>query len=81
MTSYLFYITSCPGDVISFQVQHTEAAFIQHLNDKTVAFNNQVITCLLVLTTHGCKHCQTHGFTVQQNQQTNLFLISNCKHL
>ena len=33
----------------------TEAAFIKHFIDKTVAFNNQIITCLLVLVTHGCK--------------------------
>ena len=35
-----------------------------HNNDKTVVFNNQIITGLLLLRTHGCKHCQTRGFTV-----------------
>ena len=48
---------------------------------KKLVFNNQIITGLLLLRTHGCKHCQTHGFTVQQNQQVNLFLISNCMQL
>ena len=56
----------------------TEAKFIKYFNDKAVVFNNQIITGLLLLRTHSCKHCQTRGFTVQQNQQANLFLISNC---
>ena len=38
--------------------------FIKYFNDKTVVFNNQIITGLLLLRTHGCKHCQTRGFTV-----------------
>ena len=37
------------------------------LNDKTVVFNSLIITSLLLLRTHGCKHCQTRGFTVKQN--------------
>ena len=42
----------------------TKAKFIKYLNDKTVVFNNQIITGLLLLRTDGCKHCQTRGFTV-----------------
>ena len=42
----------------------TKAAFIKYFNDKTVVFNNQIITGSLYLRTHGCKHCQTRGFTV-----------------
>ena len=42
----------------------TKAKFIKYFNDKTVVFNNQIITGLLLLRTHGCKHCQTRGFTV-----------------
>ena len=42
----------------------TKAKFIKFINDKTVVFNNQIITGLLLLRTHGCKHCQTRGFTV-----------------
>ena len=45
----------------------TEAEFIKYLNDKTDAFNNLIITGLLLVSTHGCKYCQTHGFTVKQN--------------
>ena len=45
----------------------TEAEFIRHLNDKTVVFNSLIITGLLLVRTHGCKHCQTHGFTMKQN--------------
>ena len=45
----------------------TEAEFIKHLNDKTVVFNDLIITGLLLLRTHGRKHCQTRGFTVKQN--------------
>ena len=56
-------------------------SFIKYFNDKTVVFNNQIITGLLLLTTHGCKHCQSHSFTVLQNQQANFFLISNCMQL
>ena len=26
-----------------------------------------IITDLLLARTHGCKHCQTHGFTLKQN--------------
>ena len=33
----------------------TEAAFIKHLNDKTVVLDNQIITGLLVLMTDSCK--------------------------
>ena len=32
----------------------TEAKFIKYFNDKTVVFNNQIITGLLLLRTHGC---------------------------
>ena len=42
----------------------TEAAFIKYLNDKTVVFNNQISTGLLLLRIHGCKQCQTRGFTL-----------------
>ena len=45
----------------------TEAEFIKYLNDKTFGSNNLIITGLLLIRTHGCKHCQTHGFTVKQN--------------
>ena len=45
----------------------TEAEFIKYLNDKTVVFNNLIITGSLLLRTHGCKHCQTRGFTVKHN--------------
>ena len=34
----------------------TEAKFIKYFNDKTVVFNNQIITGLLLLRTHSCKH-------------------------
>ena len=44
-----------------------EAEFIKYLNDKTVVFNNLIITGLLLVRILGCKHCQTHGFTVKQN--------------
>ena len=56
--------------------------FIKYFNDKTVVLNNQIITGLLLLMTHGCQHCQTRGFTVQQNQQANLFwfqTVCSCK--
>ena len=46
----------------------TEAEFIKYLNDKTVVFNNLIITGLLLVRTHGCKHCQTRGFRVKQNR-------------
>ena len=42
----------------------TKAKFIKYFNDKTVVFNNQIITGLLFLRTRGCKHCQSHGFIV-----------------
>ena len=42
----------------------TKAKFIKYFNDKTVVFNNQIITSLLLLRTHSCKHCQTCGFRV-----------------
>ena len=60
----------------------TKAKFIKYFNDKRVVFNNQIIIELLLLGTHGCKHCQTRGFTVQQSRQANLFLIQtacSCK--
>ena len=38
---------------------------------------NQNITVLLLLRTDGCKHCQIRGFTVKQNQPTNLLLMLN----
>ena len=41
-----------------------KANFIKYFNNKTVVFNNQIITSLLFLRTHGCKQCQTRGFTV-----------------
>ena len=46
--------------------KHTTAKvkFIKYFNDKTVVFNNQIMTNLLLLRTHGCKHCQTRSFTV-----------------
>ena len=37
----------------------TKAEFIKYFNDQTVVFNNQIITGVLLLRTHGCKHCQT----------------------
>ena len=42
----------------------TKAKFMKYFNDKTGVFNNYIITGLLHLRTHGCKHCQTRGFTV-----------------
>ena len=45
----------------------TNAEFIKHLNDNTIFFNNLIITGLLLGRTHGCKHCQTRGFTVKQH--------------
>ena len=42
----------------------TKAKCIKYFNDKTEVFNNQIITGLLLLRTHGCKRCQTRGFTV-----------------
>ena len=51
----------------------TKAKFIKYFNDKSVVLNNLIITGLLLLRTHGCKHFQTRGFTVQQNQQANQF--------
>ena len=70
MNYNLFHNTSCLGDAHSFQASFkshkdaTEAKFIKHFNDKTVVFNNQIITALLLLRTHGYKHCQTRGFRV-----------------
>ena len=49
--------STSPSDTI-------EAAFIRHINDRTVVFNNQIMTGLLLLRTHGCKYCQTRGFAV-----------------
>ena len=34
----------------------TKAKFIKYFNDKTVVFGNQIITGLLLLRKHGCKH-------------------------
>ena len=45
----------------------TEAEFIKYLNDKTVVFNNLIITGLLLARARGFKHCQTQGFTMKQN--------------
>ena len=45
----------------------TKAEFIKYLNDKTAVFDNLIITGSLLLRMHGCKHCQTRGFTVKQN--------------
>ena len=42
----------------------TTEAKIKYFNDKTVVFDNQIITGLLLLRTHGCKHCKTRGFIV-----------------
>ena len=47
----------CPKDT-------SKAAFIKYFSDKTVVFNNQIITGLWLLRTHGCKHCQTRGFSL-----------------
>ena len=49
---------------LNIPMDATKAKFIKYFNDKTVVFNNQIITGLLLLRTHGCKHCQTRGFTV-----------------
>ena len=74
MNYYFFHNTRCLGDVNSFYavfkcLQHPlkdtiEAAFIKHINDKTVVFDNQIMIGLLLLRTHGYNYCQTHGFTV-----------------
>ena len=45
----------------------TRANFIKYFNDKTVVFNNQIISGLLLLRTHGCKHCQTCGFSLAKS--------------
>ena len=73
MNYKLFHNTSCLGDAYSFWASlklrktfpkdTTKAKFIKYFNDKTVAFSNQIITGLLLLGTHGCKHCQALGFT------------------
>ena len=76
MNYNIFHNNSCQGDVYSFQASFkdtTKATFIKYFNDKTVVFNNQIITGLLLLRTHGCEHCQTQGFIVWQNQQADLF--------
>ena len=70
MNYNLFHSTSCQGAFwASFKdlkspKDTTKAKFIEYFSDKTVVFNNQIITGLLLLKTHGCKHCQTRGFTV-----------------
>ena len=70
MNYNLFHNTSCLGDAYSFKAlfkclkDTTKAKFIKYFNDKTVVFNDQIITGLLLLRTYGCKHCQTRGFTV-----------------
>ena len=48
----------------TFPKDTTEAEFIKYLNDKTFVL---IVTGLLLVRTHDCKHCQTHGFTVKQN--------------
>ena len=53
-------------DDLSIPKNATKAKFIKYLNDKTVVFNNQIITGLLLLRTHSCKHCQTR-VTVEKN--------------
>ena len=42
---------------LSIPKDTTKAKFIKYFNDKTVVFNNQIITGLLLLRTLGCKHC------------------------
>ena len=42
----------------------TKAELFKYLNDKTVVFNNKIITSLLLLRIHDCKQCQPRGFTV-----------------
>ena len=74
MNYNLFHNTSCLGDAYflwasikmskTSSKDTTKAKFIKYFDDKTVVFNNQIITGLLVLRTHGCKHCQTRRFTV-----------------
>ena len=39
----------------------TKAKVTKYFDDKTVVFNNQIITGLLLLRIHGCKHCQTQA--------------------
>ena len=63
MNYNLFHNTSCLEDAYSFPVSFesppgeiTKVKFIKYFNDKTVVFNNQIITGLLLLRTHGCKH-------------------------
>ena len=63
MNNNLFHNTSSLGDAYSF-LDYTKAKFITYFNDKTVVFNDQIITGLLLLMTHGCKHYQIRGFTV-----------------
>ena len=89
MNYNLFHNTSSLGDAYSFLASFklkspedtTKAKFIKYFNDKTVVFNNQIISGLLLRRTHGCKHCQARRFTFYQNQSVNLFLISNCMQL
>ena len=57
----------------------TKAEFIKYFNDKTVVFNNQIITGLLLLRTHGCKHCQARFFKVWQNLFSDFKLYAPVK--
>ena len=69
----LFLNTSCLGDAYSFQASFKmtetslkdtiKAKFIKYFNDETLICSNQIITGLLLLMTHDCKHCQSSGFT------------------
>ena len=64
MNHYLFYNTSCLGDVKFFKAtfKHLfaspkdtrKAALIKHFNNETVVINNQSIAGLLVLAKRGC---------------------------
>ena len=54
----------------------TKAKFIKYLSDKTVVFNNLVITGLLLFRTHGCEHYQASQFS--KFNRPIVFLISNC---
>ena len=92
MNNYLLYNTSCLGYVNSFKATFktpsaspkiaTEAAFVKHFNDKTVVLNNQIITGLLLLMTHGCKHrletlsdSRVHSVTKSTDQSSSGFKL------
>ena len=54
-------------DPSDYMETRLKAESIKYLNNKRVVFNNLIITGLLIPRTHGCKYCQTRGFTVKQN--------------